>query len=718
MKKISEKRSVKGIALSQIIIFILGVVAISYALGSEIKEVEAQIPTGTGPGLIPFAAGDIGAGIPNAGGTFFQNFFRGFLKNIFRGGAEKGGGEVTRQLSEKAASSVQGAGAFLSNLIIAYGTYAAILVILKIAGASERNIRNMAISGAISTTAIVIAAAFLGPPGWVVALLTAGAMAIWGVLTFQKYSREIFTYQPSLWQPADGGQRCEKCNAFAYGCTEYLCHSYGRACILANQGTEFETCLWNNPLDRTPPIMDAMESVLLDDWVYVDSGVVLPPDLGVKINNPPNTAPNVEGCVPPYSSVVIGVNTSEPAECRIDRERRANYADLISYLEQSSSLTYNHTLTLPNSATPSAEAMAEVGWDIENGRHYEFYIRCKDANGNIAPANFIVEFCVDPSPDRAAPQIIGTNYLDPAYITYEQEIAELEVYTDEPATCRWDHEDVDYDSMVGEDMNISCSQRLGNYKFDNYIYGCKGNLTGLNDNTDNIFYIRCNDKPWLGEIKDAGETGDRYKSPASERLTLKGTSPIAITSVKVNGQESNILVKGSDSPVKIKIEVETLGGAEDGLARCKYIIGGTKYDFYNDGNPDYLPKNIQNLWLPAGHYEYGIECSDRGGNPDTQQISFDIEIDDVAPIVVRLYYETPNLRITTNEPAECVYDTSSAYDSTKCSYNFAEGLPMSTTDDLNHATEASTRSVYYIKCRDKYINQPLPNACTIIARPI
>ena len=126
-------------------------------------------------------------------------------------------------------------------------------------------------------------------------------------------------------------------------------------------------------------------------------------------------------------------------------------------------------------------------------------------------------------------------------------------------------------------------------------------------------------------------------------------------------------------------------------------------------------KNTQNLWLPEGHYTYGIECSDIGGNPDSTDITFDIEIDDVAPSVVRLYYEIPNLRITTNEPAECVY---SAYDSTKCSYNFADGLPMSTTDDLNHNTEASTRSVYYIKCKDLYENQPLPNACTIIARPI
>jgi hypothetical protein len=627
-------------------------------------------------------------------------------------------------------SGAAGIGAILSSIVIAAGAAAAVAgAIAAITGASERNTRHLigsAVVGGVGGTAlalILILAPGAGPVGWAIGGFAAILTGIISALGFQNYSRDVFTYQAGLWQPASGGANCEKCNDLKYGCSLYQCKSYGKACELVNQGETTESCIWKDPLDRSPPIMQASDKVLQEmkqdlgiDLAYVDSEVRLPPELGVKINNN-GTA---DGCIPAYSGVILGLDTNEPASCAISLERRATYDEMAEAMNQGSQLVYEHTLTIPSSANPSSDAANQIGWNVENGLHHEFFIRCKDANGNEAPANFIMEFCVDKSPDRAAPLISGTS-LEDSYIGIGKTSTGLDVYTNEPASCRWDINDRDYEDMIN---TMICPSHPGEYLNPlTYTFGCVATLTGLKDEIDNVFYIRCKDKPWIcdGTTSDVsgceGENGIsgesiRYKNTVSKKVTIKGSTQIAINKISINGKESGSLIRDSTDVVKIKLEVDTIGGAgKKGLVRCDYIISGAKYSFYNNGNPNYLAKNVQELTLAEGSYAYEVECTDQAGNKDTEQISFSVEVDSEPPIVVRVYHDSGRLRVVTNEKSECVYDTLN-YD-----YIFDKGIKMPSSDGINHLTDWNTGNYLYVKCKDEFGKQPDPDKTTITVRP-
>jgi hypothetical protein len=607
-------------------------------------------------------------------------------------------------------------GYLAQTYVVAAATAFAIDWAVRALGASNRNaqeITTTAIAAAIGTSVIstvLVAAGVGGPPGWVVAGVIVIISGISAFFTYQEYSKEVFTFQPMFWQPQNGGDDCNKCNELDYGCSEYQCHSFGKDCVLLNEGTSDEKCVANNPNDGTPPTIEALEGILeSESYEYRESGIVSPPERGVKIFN----TETEDGCLPAFSSVVLGVKTNEVAICKIDVERRQNYEEMISQMTRGGSAIYDfaHTVTIPNSATPSVDAMDYLGWDSENGRQQEFYIRCEDNNGNVAPMNFVIEFCIDDGPDTSAPQVLGTNYLSESYIQTGQASAPLEVYTNEPATCKWDYQNLDYDLMVN-DMT-GCSQNAEDY-FAAYTYGCRGELTGLRDGEDNLFYIKCKDKPWLEGIEGSQ---DRVAMTDPYALTLKGTIPLELTSISANGQEegeNEILIKDSTNNIKVELEVETAAGAEQGLARCSYKVGNTYYDFYNEGSVEYVYPNTQELWLPEGNYEYEIKCMDKGGNTAEDSISFEVETDTIAPIVTRAYYEDDELILKTNEEAECVFDTRA---DTGCSFLIIDGTMMAGSEDgLTHSYSWNTNNNLYVKCQDEYGNQP-SSGCSIIVRP-
>ena len=595
---------------------------------------------------------------------------------------------------------------------MAAATVVAIYLIADALGASDRNLISITvaasvIAGTTSIVSLVIAiGGSTGPPGWAIAGIILLASGIYTLFNFKMYSQEVFTFQSTAWQPPDAGENCEDCNELRYGCEEYQCRSFGKACVLENKGTDYEACIWDDPRDIRPPSMTAMESVLPDttDYEYRESDIVLPPERGVQIFYKKDI--EGEGCVSAFSSVVLGVNTSEPAECKIDLKRRLEFDEMVSYMIEGSALTYDHTLILPNSATPSVEAMTEAEWNVENGRQHEYFVRCKDKNGNVAPMNFIIEFCVTDTPDTKAPIILGTNFLPEIYILHDETTAYLEVYTNEPATCKWDHDNLDYEDM-GYDMSEDCSQNAQDYLYA-FTYGCIGELSGLENSVDNKFYIKCKDKPWWTEADE----GQRYAMRNSHELILKGTIPLVINSIKVNGQEENIVVRDSTESVKVTIDVETFAGAEEGKAKCElYQTGRVPYGFYNEGNPEYTYKNTHTLRLSEGdNYEYTIGCRDKGGNYVEQTISFDVETDFTTPLVVRAYHDGGNLKLITNEPAICGYATTSR------TYLFDDRISMTSSDGITHSVTWNTNDNLYIKCRDLEYGTP-PSGCSIVLRP-
>ena len=78
-------------------------------------------------------------------------------------------------------------------------------------------------------------------------------------------------------------------------------------------------------------------------------------------------------------------------------------------------------------------------------------------NGNHNTANFVFKFCVEEGPDTTPPLIVTTNLLNNMPIAHNQTETDLDVYTNEPADCRWSRLDQSYKEM---ENNMTCVSRI------------------------------------------------------------------------------------------------------------------------------------------------------------------------------------------------------------------------------------------------------------------
>jgi hypothetical protein len=684
------------------------------------KPIQSPAPGDIPPSIdnVPKSAPDAPSG-PLGVGTFFRGFKSVFFKTTVTEGAKMGwivAGQVTGVLAAAAAGVA----------ITHYG--------LEALGAGERNVRgatNAAIIGGsvaaaagiiyvstagASLTAAAVAAGgalVLGPVGWIVLGATIAVAGAWIALAYQDYSMETFSYKPSLWKPIPKGENCEQCNDLPLGCNSYQCHSFGEACELQEVGTENEACVGINPQDIQPPEVTPLERALVsEDYEYSPVGAYLPEDDGARIIYKESQ----DGCIPPYTSLTLGVNTSEPATCRIDIESKRYFEDLLQIMDSENQGT-EHTLELPHSAIASSSAMESLGVELLNGNEYNFFIRCKDINDNPSPTNFIMQFCVDDGPDTLSPEILSTSFIsDVSCIRNDLTSVDIDVFTNEPATCRWDFRNTNYDDMPYE---MDCSQTpLDYYPQNTLTYGCRGELSGIKDTEETPYFIKCNDQPWL-EGKETIQAS-RNANLESEIVVLKGSKELIIDEITINGKENNITIKDSTKPVAVDVGVTTLGGCEEGYSRCQYAtqnsIGNLIWtEFYNEGIFEYNYYNNNTFRYGEGAKNLPIRCTDVGGNTATSFANFTIEIDEEAPVLARAYYEDDYLKLITTEEAECVYST--VYSTFGCNYAFDDGSEIPPTEmSLDHFVTWDTTSDMFVKCRDSYGNQPSIGKCSIIVR--
>ena len=506
------------------------------------------------------------------------------------------------------------------------------------------------------------------------------------VLTYKREKQETITFSCLPWQAPTGGGDCEKCNSKDFPCSEYQCRSLGQSCELINKGTQEEKCVWINRNDVNPPIIQAWQDALLNDYKYAPDNAVSPPDRGVKIlyeKSPDN-------CVPAFTPLRFGVTLNEPAICKLDILRKDNFNDMALFMS-SSLARYNHSYAL---SLPSAEALLSENISIQNDGNFELYVRCQDSNGNSNTANFQFRYCVDQGPDTTPPLIVTTSLLNNVPIAFNQSSIDLEVYINEPAECRWDHNDRAYESM---EQSMSCSTNVFEFNAQ-MLYKCSTTLTGLKDRTENNFYFRCKDKPGFQE-------SERNENIESYKFTLIGTRPLVIDSVEPNDE----VIKDSTTPIKVTIKALTSSGYKEGESICYYSDSGNDNDYIKFFNTNSF-EHSQELFLSEGEYEYFIRCIDLGGNADTNKINFAVETDLTSPLVVRVYKEDNFLKLITNEKAECVYSTFG------CNYEFTEGTQINVIDENNHFTNWNINLNLYVKCQDDFGNQPLPNQCSIVVK--
>ncbi len=175
---------------------------------------------------------------------------------------------------------------------------------------------------------------------------------------------------------------------------------------------------------------------------------------------------------------------------------------------------------------------------------------------------------------------------------------------------------------------------------------------------------------------------------------------------------NDTLVKGPTSSVKVTIEAETSAGYKDGISTCYYSETEEEGSYIQFYNT-HSYEHSQDLWLSQGEYDYYIKCMDLGGNTDRAMINFEVETDTSAPIISRVYYEDGYLKIITDEEAKCVYGNAN------CKYNFDEGISMISIDDFEHSVSWNSDANFYIKCgeiREGGI-YPSQNQCSLEVRP-
>ena len=239
--------------------------------------------------------------------------------------------------------------------------------------------------------------------------------------------------------------------------------------------------------------------------------------------------------------------------------------------------------------------------------------------------------------------------------------------------------------------DMTCNTTSGT----NFLFPCEANLTGIPvDGAD--FFVRCQD-----------QKGNNMTE--SLKYSLHGSTALIMRNLQPDGSE---MIYGAVSPAPVELYAETSMGCYDGVAVCEYKTDSGKYtEFFDTNNADGV--HTQRLDLAEGPHEVSIRCTDAGGNQEEKTISFNVEINEEAPIVARFYEEDGNLKIVTVTDSNCVY---SSDDEVGCEFEFDEGTVMHYADSKVHIAEWSNDKTFYIKCRDDFRNEEADN-CSITIRP-
>ena len=527
------------------------------------------------------------------------------------------------------------------------------------------------------------------------------------ILTYKEVEYQTISFDCLPWEAPLGGDDCEKCNDGIHLCTEYRCKSLGQVCGIPkeNQAEGDVVCVNMNPKDVTSPIIRVWEDVLTKGYEYSNL-TPRPPGGGTIILGP------AKGCTKAFTPLEFGIQTNKPAQCKIDFTLKDDYDSMQFYFGESNLYAYNHSqkmnLPSPDAINDFAQTIANEtgGLEIQNDGKYELYVRCRSANGFYNPDAYIIKFCVEPGPDLTPPIIVETSIRNNQPVSYEVDEVPIIVYTNEPATCRWSRTDQGLDDM---ENSMTCANNPSQMD-TNLLYACKGTLTNIEDRKDNVYYFRCEDQPW--KPKD-----ERIRMTQSYKLTLKGTQPLNIDKDSVKPETSSI-VRGATTTVPVFLELQTQNGYNNGEAECFYSADNETFISFFETNSY---KHKQRLDLTEGDgYTYYIRCIDLGGNQDSTTLNFGVEVDTLAPSVVRILYDSGRLKIITDENATCYYSNN---EEVECNYEinnstYANIMPHEDpAKKSEHLATWDTNKIYYIKCKDDNDKQPSPTQCSAIISP-
>ncbi len=140
---------------------------------------------------------------------------------------------------------------------------------------------------------------------------------------------------------------------------------------------------------------------------------------------------------------------------------------------------------------PTYKNLSITVMDKFNSGGYYLFMSCEDRYGNTETEELFIDINIaNETEDTAAPVIVAASPQDGSFIGIEQGITPLYIYSNEPAECKYDYTDKEYDAM---DYALSCKNKQ--YEFVGVAGGSYLCTTTLATITDTTIYIRCADNP-------------------------------------------------------------------------------------------------------------------------------------------------------------------------------------------------------------------------------
>ena len=512
--------------------------------------------------------------------------------------------------------------------------------------------------------------AAFGLYGLIAAIVVAIVMKILGV---GKIKKVIVKFTCLPWTPPTGSSNCEKCNSDPLKpCTSYRCSSLGAGCEIVNANSETPTCISTVNDGRAPDITPGNISA---NFTFVNKS-----DAGVQVRN------NDGSCIEAFTPVLFSLQTDERAECKYSFSSGTSFDEMEEYTAESSYFVMNHTFGF---AAPSIESLQALGIDItgdvkEQLGNLRMHVKCSDVNGNKNVKDYVVDLCVSSGPDKTAPRIVATTPENGAKIKKDASTQDLNIYLNEPATCKYDTiSGKNYGNMSNE---MTCNTDVNDA--DNLGWQCGTTLNNL-VNDENKFFIKCADQPWL-----IGSENESQRNPNSDDYiyVLNGTKEnLQIVSSAPNGTQDFGV-----EPKTVEFEVRTSEGSDNGKAECSYSFTG--YDNMIQFLNTFSTTSTQpGLNLLAGDYNVYIKCKDEAGNEALGNIIFGLKLDTAPPKVTRVFGDG-EIKIVTDEDAQCYYNFNN------CNFNLENGTLMTTGLGKEHTADLIQGKIYSIRCKDVWGN--------------
>ncbi len=537
---------------------------------------------------------------------------------------------------------------------------------------------NIAAGGGLgSFSAAWTSLAFLSALSVVLIAIVIIAIIVLSLLGIGDTKTVYYSFECDPWQAPNGGAKCDQCGKDGFPCSQYSCQSLGQNCQLINEGSANPACVNINPNDTSSPVITPATNLLPDGYTAQQT------QNGVKI-----TTSN-GGCLTEnYQQIPFGINLNKYGQCKIDTEHTASFDDMQQPLDSGLYLE-NHSLPL---VIPSLESLGVQSFNPNATADYNIYLRCQDKSGNTNTNEYDINFCIAPGNDTTPAAI---TYSDPSTKTlaFNTTSINASVYTSEPANCNWDTKDTDYNLMAN---NFSCATDFA----QRTLYGWKCNALLPFSGNSTTYYVRCLDQPWL--------TGDnatkRNANTQSYPLTFtRSSKALNIDSINVDGKNLSFGV----APASVEVDVKTSGGL-DGTAECAYVWGNSTIDFFSTLSTSHS-QVFQTLY--PGEITLPIICTDSVGNVAQKTAHFNILLDTTPPIITRIYSQSGQLNIITDEQSTCYYSND---DSQKCLFDISNASIFNGIYTNDHSINFDTSQVYYVKCKDKIGNYP--GTCSTIVR--